>query len=164
MAGDIKQKYGTDNQAINITLAGLANNAARQSDEVDNTTNLYQDALVALKIKSGATGTTTIGTINVYAYATVTVGAGSPWRTENAGAADAAITLTVPPNAKLIGIINVVANGVTYNAGPFSVASVFGYILPEKWGIIVENKTGGALDATEANHDKRYQGCNSQYT
>jgi len=156
---DIKEKFGTSNQAITCTLASLANNAARQATEVDNATNLFLDALVFLKVKTGASGVTASGAVYIYAYATVD---GGTTRTENAGATDAAITLTVPTNARLVGIVNAVAVAVTYLGGPFSVAAAFGGTLPEKWGLIIENRTGGALDATEANHAKIYQGVLSQ--
>lgn len=161
MAGDIQQKFGTNGQTFTCTMASLANSSARQSTEVDNTSNLFQDALVMLKVKSGASGTTSTGTVNIYAYATVDNGT---TRTENAGASDAAITLVAPPNARLIGVVNVVANATTYYGGPFSVAAAFNNILPAKWGIIVENKCGGALDSTENNHAKLWQGVYSQYT
>lgn len=161
MAGDIKAKYGTSNQAITCTLASLANNGARQSDVVDNSSNLFVDALVFIKVKSGGSGTSAAGVVNVYAVGTVD---GGTTYTENAGASDAAITLTTPPNAKLIGSVNVVANSTTYYSGPFSVASAFGGQLPDHWGLVIENKSGGTLDGTEGNHDKRYQGVLGQYT
>lgn len=161
MAGDLKAKFGSNGQTFTVTMASLANNSARQSTEIDNSSNLFHDALVFLKVKTGASGTTSTGTVNVYAYATVDNGT---TRTENAGASDAAITLTAPPNARLIGIVNAVANSTTYYGGPFSVATAFGGVLPEKWGIVVENKTGGTLDSTEGNHAKLWQGVYGQYT
>jgi hypothetical protein len=133
----------------------LANNGAQQSTAVDNTTNLFLDALVMLKVKTGASGTSANGYANVYAFGTVDDGT---TQTENAGATDAAITLTVPPNARLVGAIACVANATTYYGGPMSVAAAFGGVLPAKWGLIVENKTGGALDSTEGSHAKLYQG------
>jgi len=43
-----------------------------------------------------------------------------------------------------------------------SVAAAFGGSLPPKWDVIVENKTGAALDSTEANHVKKYIGILAQ--
>lgn len=152
---DIKTAYGTNGQTITCTLASLANNGARESTVIDNSSNKYLDALVALQITTGGSGTSTTGYVNVFAYGTVNNG------TDYSGTAtgsDAGITLTSPPNVRLIGIINCVANSTAYDAGPFSVAAAFGGVLPEKWGIIVENKTGGTLDSTEGNHKKLYQG------
>lgn len=156
---DIKAKFGTNGQAVTVTVASLANNSARQSTVVDNSSNLFLDALVQAKIKTGASGTTSTGYVNIYVFATVDNGT---TYTENAGATDAAITLTVPPNAVLIGRINCVANTTTYYSGPLSVAAAFGGVLPEKWGVIVENKTGGALDSTGGNHTVKYQGIQNQ--
>lgn len=161
MAGDIKAKYGPSNQAITITLASLASGSARASTAVDNSSNVFEDALVSLKIKSGASGVSASGSVLVYAYGTTD---GGTTYTDGATGSDAAITLTVPPNAILIGVINVVANGTTYYGGPFSVANAFGGKLPDHWGIIVANNTGSALDSTEGNHAKTYQGVEHQYT
>lgn len=159
-AADIKNAYGTSNQAITITLASLANDVTgprtgRQSTEIDNTTNKFIDALVFLKVLTASAATSATGHVDVYAYGTAD---GGTTRTETAGATDAAITLTDPPNARLIGVCNTVANSITYNCGPFRVSIAFGGILPDKWGIIVINESGAALNATEANHGKWYQG------
>lgn len=161
MAGNILQKFGTNGQTFTVTLASLASGSARQSTVIDNSSNLYQDALVLLKIKSGASGVSATGVVNVYAFATVD---GGTSYSENAGASDAAITLTSPPNVRLIGQMNVVGNATTYYSPLFSVASAFGGILPEKWGIIIQNQTGASLDSTEGNHAKLYEGVYSQYT
>jgi hypothetical protein len=160
----IKPLYGTSNQTITCSLApggvGLANNGARASTAVDNTTNLFLDVLVQFKIKTGASGTTATGTVNVYAYGTANGGTNY---SDGATGTDAAITLTSPPNAGTpIGIINCVANATTYISQPMSVAAAFGGVLPDHWGIIIENKTGGALDTTEGNHGKWYQGQQAQ--
>lgn len=158
---DIKTKYGTSNQSITCTLASLADGSARASTSVDNDTDLFLDALVQLKIKSNATGVSSTGFVNVYAYGTAD---GGTTHSDSATGTDAAITLTSPPNARLIGVINVVANATTYESHPMSVAAAFGGVLPSDWGIIVENKSGAALDSTEGNHAKFYQGVLAQST
>jgi hypothetical protein len=155
----IKTQYGSNNQAITCTLASLTTSSARASTAVDNTSNLFLDALVQLAIKSGASGVVAAGYVNIYAYATAD---GGTTYAEGATGTDAGITLTVPPNARLIGTLNVVANATTYKSEPMSVAAAFGGILPDHWGIIVENKTGGTLDSTEGNHLKIYQGLQAQ--
>ncbi len=155
---DIKAKYGTSNQAITVTLASLANNGARASTAIDNTTNLFLDALLFLTIKSGAASTATTGSVNVWAYASSDGGTNY---TEGATGTDAALTLVSPTNLRFVGAVNVVANATSYKAGPFSIASAFG-VMPDHWGIVIENKTGGALDATEGNHLKIYQGVQAQ--
>lgn len=158
MAGDLKQKFGTSNQSITCGIASLANNSLRQSTYVDNATNLYMDVLVFVKVKSGASGTSTSGYINVYAYATAD---GGSTYTDGASGSDSAITPTSPTNLKFIGMVNVVANATTYYGGPFSLAAAFGCV-PERWGIVIENKTGGTLDTTAGNHSVTYQGLLQQ--
>lgn len=159
MAADIKQKFGTNGQALTLTIASLTNNSARQSTEVDNGTNVYMDALFMLKVKSASSSTSSTGYVNVWAYATVDQGT---TRTEGAGASDAAITLASPSNLRLIGVLNVVANSTTYIGGPWSIAAAFGGVLPERWGIVIENKTGATLDSTAGNHSALWQGVYGQ--
>lgn len=140
----IKSLYGTST-SITITLASLASGSSRESAAVDNTTNLFLDALVYLAIPL-ATGTPA-GDKAIYVYA-----AGSEDGTnygDNATGSDAAITLRSPTNLRLIGVINTPDSGaVTYKSHPISVAAAFGGFLPRKWSIIVQNATGLALGTT----------------
>jgi hypothetical protein len=161
MAADVKGKFGTSNQTITLTIASLGNGSARESTVVDNSSNLHLDALVAGKVKSNAAGTSTTGSVTLYAYGTAD---GGTTYGDGATGSDAAITLTVPPNLRPIGVINVVANATTYKFGPFSVAAAFGGILPEKWGIVMVNNSGAALDATGGSHSIFYQGVLAQTT
>ncbi len=144
MSTTFKSQYGSNNQAITCTITSLANNGQRSSAAVDNTSNLYLDALVQVIIKSNASGTSATGYVNVYAYGTADGGTSYPDGTGS----DAGVTLTSPPNLRLIGVINVVANATTYKSEPMSVAAAFGGILPDHWGIVIENKTAATLDAS----------------
>lgn len=143
----------TNNQALTISLASLANSSYQQSAAVDNTTNQYFDANVEIAVKTNASGTSATGTVNVYAYGSAD---GGSHYTDGCSGSNASFTPTNPTNLKLIGVINAVANATTYTGGPFSVASAFGY-LPGKWGIVVGNFTGAALDSTEGNHLKVFE-------
>lgn len=165
MAGDIKMKYGDSTQCLAITLNCVANAAARQSTYVDNATNLFVDALVAGWILSNTAGTNAAGYANIYAYGTVN-DTGTCTYTDGAAGADGAMTLTAPPNARLIGVVNIVANGTNYYFGPFSVAAAFGGVLPRRWGVIIENKTCAAYFNTTAAtcFSVQYQGVLAQYT
>jgi hypothetical protein len=156
MAADLKLKYGTDNQTITITLASNANNVVQASTVVDNTANLYKDALVMVKIKTNASGTSATGYLNLYFFGTVDTA--GPTYPEGATGTDGTVTLTAPPNLPPPVIMNAVANATSYTAGPFSVRQAFGGSMPEKWGVIIENKTGAALDSTAGNHKVIYQG------
>lgn len=161
MAGDIKNKYGTSNQTITITVASLGNAAARASTAIDNSTNVFSDALVFAKVKTGGSGTTSTGYVSLFAYGTAD---GGLTYTEGASGSDASITLTTPTNARLLGVINTVANSTTYYGGPFNVAQAFGGVMPDHWGVIVDNESGGTLDSTSGNFAVFYQGVYAQYT
>lgn len=156
MASTLEIKYGTTNQAITCGFTGLANTSLRQSTSIDNTTNLFLDALVGITVKTASSGVSATGTVNVYVYGTSN---GTSF-TDGVSGSDGTFTPTSPTNLKLVGVVNTVANATTYVGGPFSVAVAFGGILPASWGIVVENKTGAALDASVGS--AWYQGVSGQ--
>lgn len=141
----IKQLLGAST-SITITYTSLANNTQKQSTAVNNS-NLALDALVQVKFKTNAAGTVNTGYLAVYAYGSVN---GGTDYTDGATGVDGGFTATQPPNIKLVAIVNAVANATTYVGGPFSIAAAFGGVMPDHWGIIVENQTGAALDAAVA--------------
>jgi hypothetical protein len=157
----VKPLYGANNQTITITLASLANNGQQSSAAVDNTSNLFLEALVTVKVKTGAASTSATGVVNVYAYGTTdggtTYGGG-----EASMGTNASVTLSSPPNIRLIAVINANANATSYAVSAVSVAAAFGGSLPDHWGIVVENKTGAALDSTAGNFLADYQGYQAQ--
>lgn len=157
MAGDLKTKYGTSNQTITLSMSAMPNSGAVSCAGIDNTTNLFIDALVQINTKTDTTGVSAVGVMNVYAVGTADGGT-----TYAEGGTHAAVTMTNPPNARLIGVINTVANNTAYKGGPFSVANAFGGVLPDHWAIIVENRTGAQLMATTTVHSIFYQGVYGQ--
>lgn len=130
--------------SITITLASLATAAARQSTVVDNTSNLYLDALVTVQVIFANTALSADQVAYVYAYGGDQ--GGSPIYTGGATGSDGSYTMTSPTPLKLIGIIPAVQNA-TVTAGPFSVATGFGGQLPSKWGIVVYDNAGPAFTA-----------------
>jgi len=157
MASAIKTAYGSEAQAITCTLASLADGSARQSAAVDNTVNEWLDALVMLQIKTGAANGSDK---RIYLWAYATVDAATPVYPDAVSGADAAITMNSPTQLRLLGVIEASAASTAFIGGPWSIAQVFGS-MPKKWGIVVQNKSGAALDATEGNHKKIYQGVYS---
>lgn len=153
----IKNLYGTNNQAITCTFTSLVQNNMRASTAVDNTTNLFLDALVSVLVKTNAAGTSNTGYVAIYAYGTVNGGTNY---TDGVTGTDANFSATNPPNIRIIGVINANVNATTFSGGPFSVAAAFGGTLPDHWGIVVENQTGATLDA--ATGSSFYQGVQSQ--
>lgn len=151
---NVKLEFGTST-ALTITLASLAQAAARESTVVDNTSNKFLDAIVNVNIKlqTGTPGSDKC--VYIYAYGSED---GTNY-TDNATGSDAAVTMRAPTNLKLIGVISTPdSGGLTYKSGPMSVASAFGGILPRKWGIVVENKSNVTFSATEGDHSKTYTG------
>lgn len=151
MPADIKAKLGAaSGTALTITLDSLATDGARQSTVIDNSSNLFLDALVQVTIVTPAAGTIASSKA-VYIYAYGALEAASPEYPSDGTAltgSDAAATLTDPTNMKPIGVIVVAALSKTYRSNPMSVAAAFGGILPPKWGIVVLNKTNVTLEST----------------
>ncbi len=164
MSETFEPLYGSSNQAITISADGLTNSntIGRQSAAVDNSSNLYADALVFAKV---AVGTRTIGSdkaLYVYVYGTVD---GGTTYTDGCSGSDAAFTRTDPPNLIPLGTVNITAQSTTNYGGPWSVAARFGGQLPQKWGIVVDNFCGITLSGTSggsSNQHFYYQGVQSQ--
>jgi len=152
----IKTQYGSPAN-ITITLASLGDDSKRQSAKVSNATDLYLEALVQLKVKTGSS----VGgdkALFVYAYGTADAAIGY---SGEASGSDASYSGTLE-NTRLIGVISTPAAASSYVSDLMSVAEAFGGRLPAEWGIIVHNKTGSALDATESNFEKKYAGVSAQ--
>ena len=140
----INQLYGTTNQSITCTITSLGSGSARESTAVVNTANLFMDVKVQVKIKTNAAGTSATGAVNVFAYATADDGTTS---SGGATGTDAAYTAN-KDQLIFLGSIPAVANATTY-VGLFSLSRAFGYGgIPAKWGIVVDNQSGAALDAS----------------
>jgi hypothetical protein len=154
---DIKVAYGSSTN-ITCTLASLASSATvgRESTAIDNTSNLYVDAIVQIVCAFQSGTPANDETVYIFAYGSED---GTTY-TDNATGSDASITLRQPPAARLIGTIPVPdSGGLTYEGQPMRVAPAFGGMgLPRKWGIIILNYTGVTFHATEGNHSKTYTG------
>ena len=150
---DIKIKYASEVDLTTTALTSLADGSAWQTDEIDNTTNLYDDALLRIKTK-GQSGSPTF--VEVYLFASV----GDTIRTGGAGATQASFTGPVE-ELRFLGIVPLnSATSVTVILE--GVASAFGGILPEKWGAVLKNASGLALSTTAGDHDLGYQGISYQ--
>lgn len=155
---DIKTEYGTNGQVITVTLTSLADatSAGRESTVVDNGTNKFLDVLISGKIKTQNSGSISApSAVFVYAYATTDNGTTYP---DTVTGSDAAITLNNPTQLKLLGVIYTAAINTQYKSAAFSLASLYGGRMPQKWGIVVVNDSGTALSATASDHVFLYQG------
>jgi len=144
---------------VTCTLASLANGAYRQSAVVDNSSNLYVDALIGGSIQTG-TSPTDKSTIEVYAYGERDDGGGTSQYTAGCSGSDAAYTADGEEDElKLLEVITVdTTSDQDYEWGPVSVAQAFGGILPRKWGVVYRNATGVTTHATGTNNETRYAG------
>lgn len=153
---NIKEAFGGDS-SITCTLASLASSttAGRESTAIDNSSNLYVEALVRLhcKLQAGSPGADK--TIYVFAYGSED---GTNY-TDNATGSDAALTLRSPSNLRLVGTIATPdSGGLTYKSHPISLAAAFNGVMPSKWGIVILNTSNVTLSATEGDHAKAYNG------
>lgn len=142
-------------QSVTLTATSLADTSWRQSASVDNGTNLFIDAHIGGSIQTGTTPTAG-GTIDIYAYGSYdgtnfTAGASG---TDAAYTADGEEGLFKP----LETIVVDATSNQDYVWGPVSVAQAFGGILPETWGIVIQNNTGAALNATGTNNEVQFFG------
>jgi hypothetical protein len=148
--------YST-NTAITMDLANLGSSttfvAGRESSQVDNTTDKYMDCLVSGFISVGTTPTANT-TINVYVY-----GADTSLATKNLDVLDGTDSAETLSN---LGILNALRFGSSvsvpvntsdfeYIVLPFSVASLFGGVMPKFWGLYVAHNTAVNLRNTSVN-------------
>lgn len=157
---DIKAKYGSGNQAIAITINGLAHDARRESAAIDNSTSCFLDALVQVRIATNI-GADSTGDKSVYVYAYGTADDGAS-HSGNASGSDAAFGADPQQlaNCRLIGIVYAPTQNKVYASDLMSIASAFGGLLPRQWGIIVHNRTGQTLKAGDCS--AVYQGLHAQ--
>lgn len=128
----------TNSQAVTITLASLANNANAVSSAIDNSTAKYLSALVRVKVRTGASGTSSSGAVNVFLV-----------RSTDGG------TDYDDATATFLGTVPVSANATSY-ARTFATELVGP--LGSHWKVAVENRSGAALDGTAGNHEVEFAG------
>ena len=127
---------------------------------VDNSTNCFLDAWVQVKIATNTAADST-GDKCAYVYAYGTTDGGTTC-SGNASGSDAAFG-TDPQhlsNCRLIGVVYAPTQNKIYESDLMSVASAFGGLLPQSWGIIVHNKTGQTLKTSDCS--AVYQGLYAQ--
>lgn len=127
--------------SLTITCNSLASSTTvgRQATVVDNSSTLYDDVLV-----TGAF-TTTTGTIASSKTITVYVSGsedGTNYDQDDGvmGASDAGYTVNSPTNLKIGAVLYCPTAVKVYNS-VFSIASLFGGVMPKKWTVVVCNDT-----------------------
>lgn len=153
---DVKIAYGSS-AALTITLAELATSATlvagQESTAIDNTSNLYQDYLLAGKITTG-TSPTVSKTIEVWVYASTDDTPTYPDDATGTNGAMESTTADIKSSSMALAASMTVSatNDVTYWFGAISVASLFGGVMPKHFGVFVVHDTAVNLHATGSNH------------
>jgi hypothetical protein len=146
---NIKSAYAAEQTLTVTNLHSLASSqtAGWQSAVVDNTSNLYLDALVQVVLDFANTAPANDKCAYVFAYAGLDTVYSDP-------ASGSEGTITVPNvganalNLRLIGKVNYTTTDAVTESAPMSVAAAFGGVLPPKWGLVIVNYSGAALAAS----------------
>jgi hypothetical protein len=140
-----------------MDLSALASSATfvagRESSQVDNTTNKYVDVLVSGSVSVGTTPTANTS-ILVYVYGADTSLATTAIDVLDGTDSAETLTNTGILNALRLGAaINVPAatTDVQYFVLPFSVAALFGGVVPKFWGLYVAHNTAVNLRSNAIN-------------
>jgi hypothetical protein len=151
-------KYSS-NTTITQTLASLASSstAGRSCAAVSNSTNLYDDAILTVAVKTSASALANDKACYIYPYGSGADGIYSGSSAEAEGT-DVAVTFDSPTNLSGPVSLYCPASSVTYRRVMGAVASLWGGVMPYGWGEVLQNYTGQALDSTEGNHTKDYTG------
>lgn len=150
MAGDIKAQLGTVQTFTVTNLHSLASSATAgwQSDQVDNTTNEYLDALVQVKLDFANTAPANSRGAYVYAAGGLETGVLSNPASGTEGAITLLDVTANQQNLRLIGFAPYTTADEVVESSPMSVAAAFGGVLPPFWSIVIINHSGAALAAS----------------
>lgn len=153
MAG-ILLNYAAKATIATSALTSLANAAGWQSAVIDNTSNKYLDVRIRVQTKGQASGT---ALVDFYVYSAL----GDTGYTDAATGSDAAFTASGRRNARYLGSIQMNAATSAVQGELPGVASAFGGIMPDKWGLIAINNSGAAMSTTAGDHVIEYQGVSA---
>ncbi len=138
-------------QTMTVTnLHSLANSATAgwQSAVVDNSANLYLDALVQVKIDFANTLPANSKAVFIYAYAGLESGVYSYPCTGSEGTLTLSDITANPTAVRRIGTVPYLVQDAVIPSSPFSVATGLGMVLPELWGLAIINQSGAAFAAS----------------
>lgn len=126
---DLKTTYGSTTSITVTGLSTLANATSATSAAIDNTSDLFLDALVELVVDT-ASGATATGYVEIYIKGSVD---GTDYDDDN--------------NDKWAGTLNLVTAGVATRKRVVSAAASFGGTLPPFWMVRIRNVSGAAFTA-----------------
>jgi len=149
----------SSNTAITFDISSLGSSATfvagRECSQIDNSSNLFVDALVNVDGITGHASTApTIGQL-IALYC---------WGADTSLATTAIDVLDGTDSAETLGhvsvlnslrfagsaVVTVATAGLKYYIQPFSVAPLFGGIMPKFWGLFLSHNHTGALAASQS--------------
>lgn len=147
------------NTAITFDISSLGTSstfvAGRESSEIDNTSNLYLDAIVNVDgINGHASTAPTVGQeIRLYVWGADTSLGTTP--IDVLDGTDSTETLghvSVLNSLRLVGApaVTVATANLKYYIMPFSVAACFGGIMPKFWGLYLAHNHTGSLAGSQS--------------
>ena len=149
-ASDVKQAYGSTQTLTVTNLHSLASSATVcwNGAVIDNTSDLYRDAIVGVVIDFANTTPASDKAVYVYAYGGIESGV----YTQPFAGTEGTVTLTnistTGQNQRLIGVVAYETQDAVIESQPMSVAAAFGGELPPFWGIVICNLSGAAFAAS----------------
>lgn len=155
---EIKTTYSS-NTAITFDISSLGTSstfvAGRESTQIDNTSTLYIDALVNVKGITGHASTApTVGqTINLYVWGADTSLATTAIDVlDGTDSAETLAHVSVLNSLRFVAApaVTVATAGLVYYIQPFSVAQLFGGVMPKFWGLYLAHNHTGALAASQS--------------
>lgn len=161
-ASNIKSAFGTAT-AFTITNANLATSitAGWKSNAIDNSANLFLDALVQAELAAVNTAPANSKAIILYAYSLIEGTAYASTGDGTINGSEGTVTFpdfsTLPVVLPVLGVIPYPVQNKAINSPAFSVAACFGGILPPKWGIAMLNHSGMTLSVTNIYYIEVYR-------
>ena len=121
-----------------------------ESDQVDNTSNLYEDALVDVKgITAGASANTVGQELRVYVWGSDVSLATTAIDVFDGTASAETTTATVLQSLRLAAAVQAVVTtgSLVYYLQPFAIAPLFGGVMPKFWGLYLSTSFTGGIAA-----------------
>lgn len=146
-SGDIKLAYQAVQTMTVTNLHSLASSttAGWQSAQVDNTSDLFEDALVMIILDFANTAPANSKGVYVYAAGGLETAVLSNPATGTQGTITLVDVTTAAQNLRQIGFIPYTTQDEIAESSPISVAAGFGGVLPPFWAIVLMNHSGAAL-------------------
>lgn len=156
--------FGASNASLNALASSSTLLAGAQSDQIDNTSNLYDDILLSGSFKMGTTPTVNTE-VDVWVVACSDASSAYPDVITGAGTAAKTWTSANVRNAggKLLKSLLVDATtGRVFYLSNESVAALFGGVLPQKFVVFITQNTAASLDASSSGGQMNYLGVQYQ--